>query len=315
MRVSLLGILALVTVSTLPVSAQSHDRDFVIEHCRYFELPVHNRANTVREPYTVEYQVSMQQSQKDGTSKTTEYNSVVAFDSQGRWMNSVTTAPSPEEESPSTHVCVYDPVAGIRTTWSVPGKQATQMKITEIEASHSSCAKKENSETELSRTKPVVQDLGTETIQGYVAQGFRTSRSIPTLVNGNRKTIVRSVEIWRASVPGLDGSAGIELTDHYHFDDPWYWSKSEKLAYFGQKLPEFFATAHSRPSLLVREVVDDPRYWNRSEELQDFREGNPDPAIFQPPDGYTIVMKKAPPAVCPKEEAAALTESPSSPAQ
>src|ERR1035437_7041794 len=137
-------------------------------------------------------------------------------------MNSITVAPSPEEESPHTYVCVYDPVAGIRTTWSVPGKQATQMKIAEIEASHSSCAKKENSEAELSRTKPVVEDLGTRSIQGYVAQGFRTSRSIPIRVNGNSKTIVRSVEIWRASVPGLDSCAGIELTDHYHFDDPWY---------------------------------------------------------------------------------------------
>src|ERR1035437_5998586 len=144
MRVSICGVLALVAVSALPVSAKFNDRDNV-ERCVYLELPVHNRANTVREPYKVEYQVSMQGLQKDETIKTLEYTTVAAFDSQGRWMNSRTVAPSPEEELPSTHVCVYDPVAGIRTTWSVPGKQATQMKIAETELSRPSCAKKEAS--------------------------------------------------------------------------------------------------------------------------------------------------------------------------
>jgi len=306
--------MALVAVMTLPVSAQFDDRDLV-ERCGSIILPVHNPANTAHIPYTMKYIFSSQRLQADGTTKITEFTVVDAFDSQGRWMNSITAAPSPEDESPSTQVCVYDRVAGIRTTWSVPGKHATQMKIAEIELSRSSCAKDKTPEAEASRSKPVVEDFGTQTIQGYVAQGFRTSRSIPTLVNGNRKTIVRSVEIWRATVPGLNFLAGSELTYFYHFDDPWYWSKSEKLENFGRRPPEFFTTERGRTGLLMREVVDDPRYGKRSEELQDFRQGDPDPDLFQPPESYTIVTRKAPPAVCPKEEAAVPTEPPSSPAQ
>jgi hypothetical protein len=105
------------------------------------------------------------------------------------------------------------------------------------------------------------------------------------------------------------------LTYIYHIDDPWYWSKSEKLEYFGQKMPEFFRDGTRRTGLLMREVVDNPRLGKRSEELQDFRQGNPDPDLFQPPEGYTIVAKKAPSVACPGEKAAAPTEPPSPPAQ
>src|ERR1035437_966875 len=256
MRVSFGVVVALVAVMTLPVAGQVHDRNLVVEHCGFIELPVHSRANTVHEPYTTKYIVSSQPLQKDGTTKTIEFTVVDAFDSQGRWMNSRTVSPSPEEESPSTHVCVYDPVAGIRTTWSVPGKQAMQMKIAEIEASHSSCAKDKTPEDVVFRSKPVVEDLGTKSIQGYVAQGFKTSRSIPIRANGNSKTIVRSFEVWRAAVPGLNFIAGLELTNRYRFDDPWYWYKSEKLEFLGLKPPEFFATVSGRAGLLVREVID-----------------------------------------------------------
>lgn len=306
MRGSCCGVVVLVAVAgwAPPVSAQVHDRDIAFEHCEYLTHPVRAHANSVHEPYTVEYQVSVQQLQKDGNTKTTEYTEVAAFDSQGRWMNSRTVASSPEEELPSRHFCVYDPVAGIRTTWSVPGKQATQMKTAEIESSHSSCEKKERAEAEIFHSKPVVEDLGTKSIQGYVAQGFRTSRSIPTRVNGNSQTTVRTVETWRAALTGLNFSPGAELAPFSRLYDPWEWSKLEKLENFGQKLPEIFTTAQGRTGLLVRQVLDEPGIGKASEEVQDFRQGEPSADLFQPPDGYKIVMKKVPPALCPGEKTA-----------
>jgi hypothetical protein len=259
--------------------------------------------------------ISSQRLQKDGTTKISESTILIARDSQGRWMNSMTVAPSPEEEEPSTHFCVYDTVAGIRTAWSVPGKLATRMRIAEIESSRSACAKDKTPEADVSGSKPVVADLGTATIQGYVAQGFKTSRSGSNPANGTGKTIVSSVEIWRAAVPGLNFLAGFELTDHHRFYDPWYWSNSEKLEYFRQKLPEVFTTAQGRTGVLVREVIDDPRFGKRSEELQDFYLGEPTPDLFQLPEGYKIVTKKPPVIACPSEEAAAPTEPPPPPAQ
>src|ERR1017187_7500606 len=109
MRGSIFGALALVAGLTLPVADQVHDRDLVVEHCGYIELPVRSRANTVHEPYTTKYIVSSQPLQKDGTTKYSESTVVFIHGLQGRWMNSITVAPSPEEESPRTYVCVYDP--------------------------------------------------------------------------------------------------------------------------------------------------------------------------------------------------------------
>ena len=310
MRGCIIGVMALVAGMAQPVSAQVHDRDIAFEHCVYLIRTVHNLADRAHEPYTVEYQVSRQLLQKDGTTKTVEYSEVFAIDSQDRWLNSRTVAPSLEEDLPSTQFCVYDPVAGIRTTWSVPGKVATQMKVAEIESSYASCAKSETSVAEISRSKPAVEDLGTKSIQGYLAQGFKTSRSIPKRINGNSQTIVRTVETWRAAVSGLNFSPGVELTAHSHFDDPWFWSKSEKLEYLGQKPMESLATALARSSLLVRQVIDDPENGKESEELTDFRQVDPAPDLFQPPEGYKIVLKKAQPAACPAENAAAPIELP-----
>jgi hypothetical protein len=308
MRGSFCGVVVLAAGLALPASAQ-------VERCGTVIWPVRNPADTMNNPYTMKYMISSQRLQKDGTTKISESTILIARDSQGRWMNSMTVAPSPEEEDPSTHFCVYDTVAGIRTTWSVPGKQATQMKIAEIESSRSSCAKDKTPEADVSGSKPVVADLGTATIQGYVAQGFKTSRSGSNPANGTGKTIVSSVEIWRAAVQGLNFLAGSELTYHDRFYDPWHWSKSEKLENFGQRPPEFFSTVLRRSGLLVREVIDDPRFGKGSEELQDFYLGEPTPDLFQLPEGYKIVTKKPPVIACPSEEAAAPTEPPPPPAK
>ncbi len=303
MRGSIGGVMALVALCALPEWGQGQE-----ERCGYLELPVRYFASSVHEPYTIEYATTSQRLLTDGTTKTLDYTVMAAFDSQGRWMNSRTAVSSPEDESPSTYVCVYDPIAGIRTTWSVPGKEATQMKIAEIESSHSSCVKDKTPDTEVSHSKPVVEDLGSATILGYVAEGFRISRSLPISTSTNGKSYLRKVEIWRAPVPGINFNPGIELTDHYGAYDPWYWSKSEMLENFGQKLPDIFASEGRHTGVLVRSVVEYPGQGKISEELQDIRQGNPDPAVFQPPEGYKIVLKKAPPTVCPAEKTEAPTE-------
>jgi hypothetical protein len=301
------GVVVVAAGLALPVSAQ-------VERCWHVERPASNPANLLNKPYTLKYMVSSQQIKADGTIKTSESTIVTAQDSQGRWMNSTTVASSPEEEEPGTHFCVYDTVSGIRTTWSVPGKQATQMKIADIDSSRHTCAKDKMAEPDVSHSKPVVDDLGTTTIQGYAAQGFKILRSISIPTNGTGKTIVSSVEIWRASVPDLKFLAGLELTDHYRLDDPWYWTQSERLENFGQHPSELFSTALGRTGLLMREVVDYPRLGKGAEELQDFFFGEPAPDLFQPPADYKIVTKKPPIINCPREETAVPIE-PSPPPQ
>jgi hypothetical protein len=45
--------------------------------------------------------------------------------------------------------------------------------------------------------------------------------------------------------------------------------------------------------LLVRDVRDDPRQGKTTKELTNLSQNDPDPATFQPPDGYEIVTKES----------------------
>jgi hypothetical protein len=281
-----------------------------IERCEGTIETVHRYPNAVYPAYTSEYKVSMHQLQKDGITKTSKFTEVDAHDSQGRWMSSKTFVPSTEEDSEITQVCVYDPIAGVKITWSVPGAEATQMKIAELESLHSVCPKNDKTHPEISLSKPVVEDLGIKTIEGYEAHGFRTSRGIPTPASASGKSNVRRVEKWIAFVPGVNGLAGLELTDD-HLDNPWAWNKAEQMKILGDNPPESLTMERGLGGLIVSEVLDDPRVGRRWLKLQDFSAGDPNPTFFQSPPGYEIVNKKATSA-CSDEETATRTE-PSSP--
>jgi hypothetical protein len=53
----------------------------------------------------------------------------------------------------------------------------------------------------------------------------------------------------------------------------------------------------------VRNVTDDPQQGKHSMELVKLDQGEPDPALFQPPDGYEIVTEEMVPCDAPKASA------------
>ena len=53
------------------------------------------------------------------------------------------------------------------------------------------------------------------------------------------------------------------------------------------------AVAVGLNGLLVREIRDDPRSGKTTRELTSLSQNDPDPATFQPPEGYEIVTKDA----------------------
>jgi hypothetical protein len=63
------------------------------------------------------------------------------------------------------------------------------------------------------RVKPVVENLGTETVNGIEAHGRRTRTTIPAGGIGNDAPLARTVELWTAIVPGLNGLLVREVND------------------------------------------------------------------------------------------------------
>jgi hypothetical protein len=58
------------------------------------------------------------------------------------------------------------------------------------------------------------------------------------------------------------------------------------------------ASAPNLHHLMVREISDDPRRGKRTRELTNFVQSDPDPSVFEPPQGYEIVNEGPPQITC-----------------
>jgi hypothetical protein len=220
-------------------------------------------AHAARLPYTAEYKTTRVQTLGDGTTITHESTEVTALDSQGRRMTATTTTATSGDQTPRTHVLVFDPVDRTNSSWSVPGKKATVTHLPEPGAARPSCSSSTAVSFErvaptqpVQRVRPTVEDLGTETIQGIEAHGRRTTTTTPAGAIGNNEPLLRTSELWTAVDRGLGG-------------------------------------------LVVRQVSDDPQSGKMTKELTNFNQSEPDAAVFQPPFDYEIVSRDVPVASCP----------------
>jgi hypothetical protein len=174
-------------------------------------------ARAARLPYTAEYKITRVKTLADGTAITHESTEVVAVDSQGRRMTSTTNIPLLGDQTPVTRVSVYDPMAHTNSNWSVPGQKATVTAMPTPGAARPSCATTAPVTaaviTSTARVKPVVEDLGVETVQGIEARGRRTTTTTPAGAIGNNEPLVRTNEVWTAIAPGLRGLVAREVSD------------------------------------------------------------------------------------------------------
>jgi hypothetical protein len=217
-----------------------------------------------RLPYTAEFKITRVQMLASGATITHESTEVDVLDSQGRRMNSTTTIPLSGNQMQITRVSVLDPVARTNSSWAVPGKTATVIQMPAPGVSRTGCltnmqVRLPDNRTQPERPKPVIEDLGTQTINGVEARGRRFTTTTPAGAIGNDAPLVRTSEAWTAIAPGLRG-------------------------------------------LMARDVTDDQQWGKMTKELTNFTQAEPDPSVFQPPEGYEIVNKPAPGSVCPGEE-------------
>jgi hypothetical protein len=231
MRGNISGVIALVAVFSLSALGQ-------LPQSQTTNIPMKN-APAARLPYTAEYKITSVKTLSDGSTMTHESNETVAVDSQGRWMTATTNIPLFEGQTRTTHVMVIDPVALTESSWSVPGRKPFVMKMKPIDAhslehspdvSSTDCrepppiclqASSPCISTMVSKTyasgvpheKPRVENLGTETFLGIEANGHRTTTTIPVGAIGNNEPLMRVIELWTATDPGLHCLAVREKSD------------------------------------------------------------------------------------------------------
>ena len=172
-----------------------------------------------------------------------------------------TTATASENQTPRTEFSVFDPVARTITHWSLPGKRAT---VRQIGAGHG-CSSTTESEPRPSHslTRAPHERPTVENLGTASIQGIEA--------RGTRTTL---------TIPAgeVGNEAPLVRTSEV-------WS----------------ALSVGLKGLLVREITDDPRSGKWDRELTSISQSDPDPAAFQPPDGYEIVKLDASEAGCATE--------------
>ncbi|MGA9528951.1 MAG: hypothetical protein WBS24_12630 [Terriglobales bacterium] len=229
MLVAISSVLVAIATAALPVAAQvAHSHSSVTSHI-----------SAARTPYTAEYHGTTVRLLADGTTITHEETEIVAIDAQGRRMSSTTSTTPAGDHSPFTHVFVFDPVAHTNTRWSIPGKQATVNTIStpgEHGCSTNSMGSRAFGVTSTTRgahTRPVVENLGTASIQGLEARGTRTTTTIPAGTIGNESPLTSISERWTAVNVGLNGLIVREIVD-----DPQMGKWTKELTSIDQSDPD-----------------------------------------------------------------------------
>ncbi len=209
-------------------------------------------------PYTVEYRITRVRALGNGTALTHQSSEVKAMDSEGRQMIASSPAERPRDKVPTTLVGVTDPVARTNISWYSPGKRATLTTTDTLLASGRNCAKI----AKTTSTPDWIQHEKSETED----LGTATIQGIEA--HGKRIS---------TTVPA--GAFG---------NDAPFVSVSETWTAVDPALKD----------LLVRQKTVDPRIGSVTTEVVSFMRGEPDPATFQPPEGYEVVERTASDFVC-----------------
>jgi hypothetical protein len=206
-----------------------------------------NLNNVPREPYSATQKTTMVQTLADGTKITHETTTKIARDSNGRIYRETHALIPANDDGEFATVTVFDPVNRVSITWNTRTKIATVFHIPTPEQVRAN--EPVAPTVQATAQPPVIHDpapqiekLGTQTINGVVAEGKRMTRVIPAGRQGNDQPITITLETW--------------------------WSPELKL--------------------MIRQIQDDPRSGLHTTELSDIQQGEPDPALFQVPEGYTV---------------------------
>ncbi len=234
-------------------------------------------------PYTVTKKTSSFQKLADGTTLTRSSTSTEARDSQGRTLiENVSELPEPAH-----HIISYildDPATHTHCMWTTSGKDATCIHLPDLRRGMSSPLRPAQPAVASNTGGPVVASgmgSGSGPIAGGVAGGILTAEVSGGPVPSADPKLRPSMQ--RESLPGktINGiyAEGVRITQTY------------PIGYFGNDRP--IVVVHetwTSPDLKITvfATTDDPRTGTRTTEVTNLDRSEPDPALFQIPEGYTV---------------------------
>jgi hypothetical protein len=234
--------------------------------------------------YTAEFKTTVVRTLGNGATITQESSMVQARDSQSRSFHSTTMTQPYIDHTPTTMVNVQDPVAGTQSNWDSRSRKARVIKLPPLEERHGCWQTPSGNFRQTwgnslpgSPVAPVGAIVSSAQANAAV---LRVQRPKPVMEDLGAMTI-EGVEAhgqrWTTTTPA--GEIGN--------DQPLVSTQENWIAM-------------ELGGLQVRSVSDDPQQGKRTMELVKLEQGEPDPALFQPPEGYEVVPEEMVPC---KEQA------------
>jgi hypothetical protein len=232
-------------------------------------------------PYTAVRKTTIIQKLGDGTTITRESSTNEARDSQGRTMVQNPMGEMQGQNITITHVT--DPIARTNTTWTSQGKQALRMHQPDLRGA-------------AQQSGSIATGLGSGSI-GAVSNVPNLSQTIRTGGTGTAPETPGIVTMTARSVrdPNLRPERKTEKlggkTIAGVYAEGTRLTVTYPVGFFGNDKP--IITYHetwmsSELKIVVLNVEDDPRTGTRVTEVTNLDRGEPNPALFQVPEGYTI---------------------------
>jgi YD repeat-containing protein len=204
-------------------------------------------------PFTLTRTTTTVQTLADGTTLTHTSTTKQAYDSQGRsYAETRQMEPVGPDSQPDewVHAFITDPVTHTHITWDSRTKIANVTHMPEPQIMHPVTVPEQLPRAAVVHQPPVVRPHPQMTREDL---GFRT-------IAGIQATGSRTTQIIPTGEQGNDRPLTIATE---------YWR----------------ATEYGIPLLTIR---DDPRTGRFTDEVSEFQPGEPDPALFQIPEGYTV---------------------------
>jgi hypothetical protein len=239
--------------------------------------------DSVGNPYTATEKVTLIQKLADGTTISHVSTTIRARDSQGRTMQQ-TPMPGMLGRDNVTNTNVMDPVARTTTTWMSQSKQATRFHMPELHRAaqpSGSLGSGSLGSGSAMGSGPIV--MGGISAGSGMGAGAGSSILIASGIGGapidpKLRPATQIDKLGSKAIAGVYAE-GTRITTTY------------PVGYFGNDRPMVnVRETWTSPDLklVVLTTDEDPRNGSRTTEITDLVRGEPDPALFQVPEGYTI---------------------------
>ena len=220
-------------------------------------------------PFTAEFKTTVVQVLANGATISTESTRTQARDGQGRYYDANTLMPR-DGRPQVTSFHISDPIAGTETRWDSQQKKATVYQLPPVDQRHGCWQSESDSSkwvyplTPEQRTTEKATELSPPAVMPTVSdhavhEKLGTDVIQGLQVHGSRTTF---------TIPA--GQAGNDQP-LVHTSEIWF---SDEYR------------------LQARWINDDPQQGKTMRELVGFTPGEPDPSLFQPPQGYEVVTEE-----------------------